>query len=131
MFNLGFTEMILLAAIALIVIGPGQLPEMARMLGRIINEFRRATSDFTSGIDEFKFKSKNYMADTERLLTAAPKKPARSAEDEVAKVEEHEHKQLELEEVFAQAPEAGAEHHEPHHHDDEQLPIFPKKPGKS
>ena len=50
MFNLGFTELILLGVIALIFIGPNQLPEVARTIGRLLNEWRRATSDFQSTI---------------------------------------------------------------------------------
>ena len=46
MFNMGFTEMIAVAIIALVVIGPKQLPQVARVLGRILGEFRRATGDF-------------------------------------------------------------------------------------
>ena len=50
MFNLGFSELLLLGLIALIFIGPGQLPEVARTIGRLINEWKRATSDFQSTI---------------------------------------------------------------------------------
>ncbi len=46
MFNLGFSELILLGIIALIFIGPQQLPEVARSIGRLLNEFKRATNDF-------------------------------------------------------------------------------------
>jgi len=46
MFNLGFTELLLLGAIALIFIGPKQLPDVARTLGRFLNELKRASSDF-------------------------------------------------------------------------------------
>ena len=46
MFNLGFSELLLLGAIALIFIGPKQLPELARTLGRVLNELKRASSDF-------------------------------------------------------------------------------------
>ena len=46
MFNLGFSELLLLGLIALIFIGPNQLPEVARTLGRLLNEWKRATSDF-------------------------------------------------------------------------------------
>ncbi len=45
MFNIGFSEMLVICAIALIVIGPKQLPEVARMLGRLINDLKRTTSD--------------------------------------------------------------------------------------
>ena len=50
MFNLGFSELILIAIIALIFIGPKQLPELARTLGRALNELKRATGDITSAI---------------------------------------------------------------------------------
>lgn len=50
MFNLGFTELLLLGVIALIFIGPQQLPELARTLGRLLNEFKRASSDFQSSM---------------------------------------------------------------------------------
>lgn len=39
--------MLLLGVIALIVIGPRQLPEFARQVGRILNEIKRAAGDFT------------------------------------------------------------------------------------
>lgn len=50
MFGLGFSEIVLLAIIALIVIGPKQLPEVARMLGRFINELKRSMDEFTGDI---------------------------------------------------------------------------------
>lgn len=43
MFGLGITEIIFLAVLALIVIGPKQLPEMARSIGRLLNELKRST----------------------------------------------------------------------------------------
>ncbi len=46
MFNIGFTEMIILGIIALVFIGPNQLPDVARNIGRLLNELKRATSDF-------------------------------------------------------------------------------------
>ncbi len=48
MFNMGFSEMLLLAAIALIFIGPKQLPEMARVLGKFINDLKRTTNEVQS-----------------------------------------------------------------------------------
>lgn len=55
MFNLGFTELLLLGAIALIFIGPKQLPDVARTVGRFLNELKRASSDFQSTLtDDFK-----------------------------------------------------------------------------
>lgn len=45
MFGIGATELIVIFAIALIVLGPKRLPELARSLGRGIAEFRRASMD--------------------------------------------------------------------------------------
>lgn len=50
MFGLGFSEMILIAIIALIFIGPKQLPEVARTLARFINELRRTTDELTRSV---------------------------------------------------------------------------------
>lgn len=46
MFGFSFGEILLLAVIALVVIGPKQLPEFARQIGRLLNEIKRSTSDF-------------------------------------------------------------------------------------
>jgi sec-independent protein translocase protein TatB len=50
MFGLSFTHLILLAVIALVVLGPEQLPEVARTIARLLNEWRRATSDIQSSL---------------------------------------------------------------------------------
>lgn len=52
MFGLGFQEVLLILFIALIVVGPGKLPELARALGRGLAEFRKATSDLKSTFEQ-------------------------------------------------------------------------------
>ena len=53
MFNISPLEIMVLLVIALIVLGPQRLPEMARSLGRGMREFRAAlTSDHDDGEDE-------------------------------------------------------------------------------
>ena len=47
MFGIGPTELLVILGIALLVLGPKRLPELARSLGRGLAEFRRATSDVT------------------------------------------------------------------------------------
>lgn len=44
--SIGTSELILIGLIALIVFGPRKLPELARMLGKAMNEFRRSTDEF-------------------------------------------------------------------------------------
>ena len=44
--NLGMPEMLFIFLLALIVFGPKKLPELARQLGKIMADFKRATNDF-------------------------------------------------------------------------------------
>lgn len=46
MFNLGFQEFFFIGILAIIVIGPKELPAVARSVGRILNELKRATDGF-------------------------------------------------------------------------------------
>ena len=50
MFGIGMPEMILILAIALIVIGPKKLPDLAKSLGRAMREFKKATNEFKETI---------------------------------------------------------------------------------
>jgi sec-independent protein translocase protein TatA len=43
--NIGPGELILILVIALVVLGPGKLPDVAASLGKSIREFRRAATD--------------------------------------------------------------------------------------
>jgi TatA/E family protein of Tat protein translocase len=52
MFGLSFWEIAVILAVALIVLGPSKLPEIARSLGKGLREFRKATQDFKSTIDD-------------------------------------------------------------------------------
>ena len=45
MFGIGTTELLVILVIALLVLGPKRLPDLARSLGRGLAEFRRASSD--------------------------------------------------------------------------------------
>jgi Tat protein translocase TatB subunit len=44
--NLGMSEMIFIAILALVVVGPRRLPELARQLGKYMAEFKRASNEF-------------------------------------------------------------------------------------
>lgn len=51
MFGIGMPELLLLLAIALIVVGPKKLPELARALGRGIAEFKKATNELKESLE--------------------------------------------------------------------------------
>lgn len=47
MFGIGYQEAFLIAVAALVIFGPGKLPEMAGQIGRWVRDFRRMTADLT------------------------------------------------------------------------------------
>ncbi len=55
MFNIGVPELIIVLVLALIIFGPGKLPDVGKAIGRSLNEFRKASreiSDEVTGKDE-------------------------------------------------------------------------------
>jgi len=50
MFGIGITEIIIILIVALLVVGPKKLPELAKTLGRGMAEFRKTADDFKESI---------------------------------------------------------------------------------
>ena len=51
MFGIGTSEVLIILVVALVVIGPSKLPELARTLGKGLAEFRRVSSDVKNTIE--------------------------------------------------------------------------------
>ncbi len=51
MLGIGMQEIVIILIVALIIIGPKKLPDLARALGRAMGEFRRAADDLKDNLD--------------------------------------------------------------------------------
>ncbi|TWI75520.1 sec-independent protein translocase protein TatB [Desulfobotulus alkaliphilus] len=51
MFGMGMPEILIILALALIVIGPKKLPDLARSLGKAFGEFKSASKDFKDALN--------------------------------------------------------------------------------
>ncbi|GAA0770634.1 twin-arginine translocase subunit TatB [Roseibium denhamense] len=52
MFDIGWTEILVIACIAIIVVGPKELPRMLRNLGKTLGNLRRMSREFQSTFNE-------------------------------------------------------------------------------
>jgi Tat protein translocase TatB subunit len=51
MLDIGLQEMLVIGVLALLVFGPSKLPELGRMVGRTMREFRRASDEFRTTVE--------------------------------------------------------------------------------
>ena len=90
MFDVAPTELMLVAVIALVVIGPKDLPRVMRVVGQWVARARGVARQFRSGFDEMIRESElremeeKWSAENERIMRDHPAIPPPAAEGEAA-----------------------------------------------
>ena len=82
MFDIGFSELLVIAVVALIVIGPERLPKVARTAGHLLGRLQRYVNDVKADIN------REMELDELRKVQSTFQEAARSIEDSVRSVEQ-------------------------------------------
>lgn len=75
MFEIGFTELLLVSVVALLVLGPERLPSALRSVGRVVGQAKRAMSTLRSQMER--------ELDTQALSQELDAQPLRRLEQEL------------------------------------------------
>ncbi|MNC84632.1 Sec-independent protein translocase protein TatB [compost metagenome] len=95
MFDVGFSELMVIAVVALIVIGPERLPKVARTLGHLFGRMQRYVNDVKSDIsremelDELR-KLQSTMQDAAQSFERSVSKEINETESQLQKITESE-----------------------------------------
>lgn len=83
MFGIGMQELLIVLAVALIVLGPKKLPELARNLGRLFAEFQRTAQDLRSSVDFDDGEAKKSTEEKKEWEEVEPQEPPEPGSPEV------------------------------------------------
>ena len=111
MFDIGFSEMIVIAVIALIVLGPEKLPRVARTAGHLLGRMQRYVNDVKADInreielDELR-KLQKEMQDTAQSIQQTVKGEISAVESELKQIGDSTQKALSdpVADAFADPP---------------------------
>lgn len=112
MFDIGFSELMVIAVVALIVIGPEKLPKVARTVGHLFGRMQRYVNDVKSDIsremalDDLR-KLQSSMQDTVQSIEQSVTTEFKSAEQSVT--EELRSAESEMNKISADAPASAAD----------------------
>lgn len=96
MFDIGFSELLVIAVVALIVIGPERLPKVARTLGHLFGRMQRYVNDVKADISremelEELRKLQSTVEDAARAIQGSVEKEVNETRSELDKVAEAAH----------------------------------------
>ena len=76
MFGIGIPELLLIMALALIVIGPDKLPQLAKQIARFAGELKRASEDFKKQLDLDKIEELKDLTDIKKNVSSTIRETA-------------------------------------------------------
>ena len=96
MFDIGFSELLVIGVVALIVIGPEKLPRMARTVGHLAGRLQRYVADVKADINrEIELDELRKMRDSMQKTATEMESSVQGVQSEVAKAESELNQSLE------------------------------------
>lgn len=81
MFDIGMTEMLVVGVLALVVVGPKELPKLLRTMGGLIRRARELTADFREGVESLAAEAEREMDPFHDLRQSEGIRPGMSPEE--------------------------------------------------
>ena len=103
MFDMGFTELMLIGIVALVVIGPERLPGVARTAGKYVGRLKRFMTSVKADVEQ------ELRADELRQILSEQQKELDSLKDSITEAGHNIEKEVGLEEINTSTSEAVAE----------------------
>ncbi len=77
MFGIGIPELVIIIIVALLVVGPSKLPELARSMGKALGEFRRLADDVKETIEQEMAKEPEKEEETQKQAQKKSRRKSR------------------------------------------------------
>ena len=103
MFDMGFTEMVLIGIVALIVIGPERLPGVARTAGKYVGRLKRFMTTVKADVEQ------ELRADELRQILSQQQKELDSLKSTISEAGQEIEKETNLQEAVGESVTAGTE----------------------
>jgi sec-independent protein translocase protein TatB len=120
MFDMGFTEMMLIGIVALVVIGPERLPGVARTAGKYVGRLKRFMTSVKADVEQ------ELRADELRQILSQQQKELDSLKDSISEAGKDIERQADVSEALAEPVATAVEHSDtpaPDANDDVQDPT--------
>ena len=131
MFGIGFTELIVLAVVALVFVGPDRLPQFMKQLGKFFVHTRRMATDVRSAMDEVvKDAEKEIRMKEIEEMKANLKKVGSNIEKEANEILELQKQRLIAEDAHTPTNSNESDSASDNHEDDQDQQHDPHKPNE-
>ncbi len=119
MFGIGFPELVVIFIVALLVLGPERMPEVARGLAKWVNEFRRAADELkkelgADALEEGRSELEKVRQELLKKVYVPPPAPEPEEVEEIKSAKRIEEKASAAQESVPEAPQEVPDNQEAH-----------------